>query len=105
MPSRYRTELGKLDEVYQAALEMDVTSLAAVVERWAARPMLMVGSGGSFSAATFAADLHESATGQLARAATPLEVVSTTQRDAGVACLSASGRNQDIVTAFRAAAT
>ena len=105
MPSRYRTELGRLDGVYRAALEIDVTPLATVVERWATRPMLMVGSGGSFSAATFAADLHESATGQLARAATPLQVISMTERDAGLACLSASGRNQDIVMAFRAAAT
>ena len=30
MPSRYRTELGRLDGVYQAALEMDVTPLATV---------------------------------------------------------------------------
>ncbi len=67
--------------------------------------MVMVGSGGSFSTATFAADLHESATGQLARAATPLEVVSKASRDAGLVCFSASGRNQDIVTAFRVAAT
>ena len=104
MPSRYRIELGALDRVYRAALEIDVTPLCAVVERWAARPMLMVGSGGSFSAATFAADLHESSTGQLARSATPLEVISMTQRDAGLACLSAGGRNQDIVSAFRTAA-
>ena len=105
MPSRYRTELEGLDGVYRAALEMDVTRLCSAVERWVARPMLMVGSGGSFSAATFAAGLHETATGELARAATPLEVISMAERDAGLACLSASGRNQDIVTAFRAAAT
>ncbi|MCY4554947.1 MAG: hypothetical protein OXF79_00870 [Chloroflexi bacterium] len=104
MPSRYRRELEALDRVFQAALEIDVIPLCAVVERWAARPMLMVGSGGSFSAATFAADLHESFTGQLARPATPLEVISMTQRDAGLACLSAGGRNQDIMLAFRTAA-
>ena len=104
MPSRYRTELGGLDAVYRATLEMDIARLCTAVERWVARPMLMVGSGGSFSAATFAADLHESATGKLARAATPLEVIAMTERDTGLACLSAGGRNQDIVTAFRAAA-
>ena len=67
--------------------------------------MVMVGSGGSFSTATFAADLHESATGQLARAVTPLDVVSKADRDAGLACFSANGRNPDILTAFRVAAT
>ena len=91
--------------MYRAARGMDVAPLCAVVERWADRPMVMVGSGGSFSTATFAADLHESTTGQLARAATPLEVVSKASRDAGLVCFSASGRNQDIITAFRVAAT
>ena len=105
MTLSYRRELAGLDGVYQAARGMDVAPLCAVVERWADRPMVMVGSGGSFSTATFAADLHESATGQLARAATPLEVVSKASRDAGLVCFSASGRNQDIITAFRVAAT
>ena len=105
MPLRYRRELDNLDNVYRAARQMDVAPLCAVVEQWADCPMLMVGSGGSFSTATFAADLHESATGQLARAATPLEVISKARRDAGLVCFSASGRNQDIITAFRVAAT
>ena len=105
MPLGYRRELAGLDGVYRAARGMDVAPLCAVVERWADRPMLMVGSGGSFSTATFAADLHESATGQLARPATPLEVISKANRDAGLVCFSASGRNQDIITAFRIAAT
>ena len=104
IPLKYRRELADLDGVYRAALGMDVAPLCAVVERWTDHPMVMVGSGGSFSTATFAADLHESATGQLARAATPLEVVSKTDRDAGLVCFSASGRNQDIITAFRVAA-
>ena len=105
MPLGYRRELAGLDGVYRAARGMDVAPLCAVVERWADRPMMMVGSGGSFSTATFAADLHESATGQLARAATPLEVVSKGNRQAGLTCFSANGRNQDIITAFRIAAT
>ena len=104
MPQGYQKELAGLDEVYRAARGMDVAPLCAVVERWADRPMVMVGSGGSFSTATFAADLHEAATGQLARAATPLEVISKASRDAGLVCFSASGRNQDIITAFRVAA-
>ena len=105
IPLEYRRELAGLDDVYRAALVMDVRPLCAVVERWADHPMIMVGSGGSFSTATFAADLHESATGQLARAVTPLDVVSKADRDAGLACFSANGRNPDILTAFRVAAT
>ena len=93
MPLRYQRELAGLDRVYRAALGEDVRPLCAAVERWAGHSMVMVGSGGSFSTATFAAHLHESATGQLARAATPLEVVSKADQDAGVVCFSASGLN------------
>ena len=105
MPPSYRRELAGLDGVYRAARGIDVAPLCAVVERWADRPMMMVGSGGSFSTATFAAGLHESTTGQLARAATPLDVVSKAIQDAGLVCFSARGRNRDIITAFRVAAT
>lgn len=105
MPVRYRKELAELDGVYRATREMDVAPLCAIVERWSDRPMMMVGSGGSFSAATFAADLHESTTGYLARAATPLDMLSKVNQDSGLVCFSARGRNRDIITAFRAAAT
>lgn len=104
MPSRYLKELSRLDKVYRAALTMDVTPLIACVERWVAHPMLMVGSGGSFSVARYAADLHEFSTGQLARAVTPLEVISKEKQNCGLVCFSASGRNHDIIAAFREAA-
>ena len=104
MVSRYLRELSKLDGAYEAALKMDIAPLAACVERWVARPMLMVGSGGSFSVAAYAADLHERISGQLARAATPLDVMSKDGHYGGLACFSASGRNHDIVTAFGSAA-
>ena len=104
MPQAYRAELTNLDEAYRTAREFDVAPLCEAIERWADRPMLMVGSGGSFSMATLAAGLHECATGQVARAITPLEAVSKDHRRAGLACFSASGRNRDIITAFRASA-
>lgn len=104
MPQAYRTELTNLDEAYRTARQFDVTPLCEVIEGWADRPMLMVGSGGSFSTATLAAGLNEHATGQATRAITPLEAVSKEYRRTGLACFSASGRNQDIITAFRTAA-
>ena len=105
MTVHYLKELSRLEETYRVALSTDVRPLATCVERWARRPMLMVGSGGSYSVARYAAYLHESITGQLARAATPLEVLSIQSRDSGLVCFSASGRNQDILAAFRVAAT
>jgi len=59
MQARYSKELERLPEVYAAALAADVTTLTRSVESWLDRPMVMVGSGGSYSTATFAAWLHE----------------------------------------------
>lgn len=104
MTTGYAVELPKLNGAYEAALSIDVAPLAACVEGWAARPMLMVGSGASFSVAKYAAARHEGSTGQLARAATPLEVMSEDDQDCGLVCFSAGGRNEDIIRAFRLAA-
>ena len=104
MTNRYRNELCGLDQVYAATRQMNVGALSAAVETWLSSPMMMVGSGGSFSTATFASRLHERASGNLARAVTPLEILSGALPKAGIACFSASGRNRDIVAAFRAAA-
>jgi hypothetical protein len=65
---------------------------------------MVVGSGGSLSAAQFCADWHQLATGQLGKAVTPLEAVAAAQsvRGSAVAIYSAGGRNADIRRAFRA---
>ena len=85
-------------------MEADISFLAPVVERWFERSMVMIGSGGSFSTASFAAFLHEAFTGQLARAATPLEIIVGQVAEPGAACFTASGRNRDIGAAFTVAA-
>lgn len=104
MTTRYKRELESLNLAYGAALKADISSLAAVVERWYERSMVMIGSGGSFSTASFAAFLHEAFTGQLARAASPLEIIAGQVTEPGAACFTASGRNRDIGAAFTAAA-
>ena len=101
MTDRYSSELKQLSVVYDAAVSADIDPIVRTVATWAERPMIMAGSGGSFSTASFAAFLHEQVTGRLARAATPLELSSGGLPDAGVACFSANGRNHDIIAAFR----
>jgi hydroxymethylpyrimidine pyrophosphatase-like HAD family hydrolase len=64
----------------------------------------MLGSGGSFSVASFAALLHQLKTGRLATASTPLDYMTLPLRDAAVMCFTASGRNKDICAAFDEAA-
>ena len=54
--------------------------------------------------AALAAFLHEYYTGFVGRAATPLEYLAMSDVRASVICFSASGRNRDIATAFKAAA-
>jgi len=75
-----------------------------MISRTILHPLLTIGSGGSFSTASYAADLHQRRTGQLARAATPLETIDIDFPCAATLCFSASGRNRDIGVAFKLAA-
>lgn len=105
MQARYSKELKRLPEVYAAAYAADVTRLARSIDGWLTSPMVMVGSGGSYSTATFAAWLHERMAKRLSRAASPIEVVDSELVEHGLVCFSASGRNRDIGAAFKSAAT
>lgn len=105
MQARFNRELERLPEVYAAALAADITALTKSVEGWLDSPMVMVGSGGSYSTATFAAWLHERMANRLSRAASPIEVIDSKLVSHGLVCFSAGGRNRDIGAAFKAAAT
>lgn len=104
MASRYKAELTRSEEAYRSAISADISELRRVVDRWLDQPMLMVGSGGSYSVASFAAQIHEARSGIPAKAVTPLEVTAGNLQEAGVACFSASGRNRDIGVAFKTTA-
>lgn len=104
MTARYLKELSDLDAAYEAALLLDVEPLRSALEMAAARSAVMLGSGGSFSVASFAAFLHQLNTGRLASASTPLDYMTVPLRNAAVMCFTASGRNKDICAAFDEAA-
>ena len=100
----FSDELSRLEETYAWALEQDVSAIAEFFKSAADRPLLAVGSGGSLSAASYAAYLHEQATGQPAQALTPMRLVGQRAlRETAVLFLSASGKNHDILAAMRAA--
>jgi hydroxymethylpyrimidine pyrophosphatase-like HAD family hydrolase len=101
---RYFKELANLPAVYEAANLLDPAPLKAAIESAAARSAIMLGSGGSFSVASFAAYIHQLRTGRLASASTPLDYMTLPLRDAAVMCFTASGRNKDICAAFDEAA-
>lgn len=104
MTERYLNELAKLHKVYEAANQLDPAPLKRAVESAACRAAVMLGSGGSLSVASFAAYIHQFRTGRLAAAATPLDYMSLSLRDAAVMCFTASGHNKDICAAFDEAA-
>lgn len=110
MGKPFMSELRQLEATYSAALAMDTSSLDAALSVASRYPLVAVGSGGSLSAAHFACYLHQRLTGRLAKALTPLEILSllagTASRrclvNSAALCLSAGGSNADINRACRA---
>ncbi len=102
----YREELSRLGATYEWALTADVADFIPRVAALRARPLLVIGSGGSVSACHFAARLHETHARLPARVLTPLEFVQLPAlQGAGVLLLSAGGSNPDILAAARHAVT
>ncbi|MDM8548783.1 SIS domain-containing protein [Desulfobacterales bacterium HSG2] len=75
------------------------SELKVMISKLSAYPLLVVGSGGSFSSAQFIAQLHEEMTGQMAKAVTPLELhfSKTNPSSHAILILTASGNNRDIL--------
>ena len=104
MTTRYVRELEALHQVYAAAQSVNIDEVTDVVKAQIGVSLIAIGSGGSFSTASFAAQLHERISGCLSKASTPLAYLESPAPDAAVLCLSANGRNRDIRAAFKAAA-
>ena len=98
MGKPYRSELKQIPTTIQWALERDVTQLRhTLLRQLGSHNLVAIGSGGSLVAAAFAARLHESVTGRMARAATPLEAITRpSPRGTAALLLSARGTNSDI---------
>jgi fructoselysine-6-P-deglycase FrlB-like protein len=102
MGKPYVEEVAALPQTYRSALAGTLTA-AAAVRRLLGGPLVAVGSGGSLSAAVFAATLHERFGGLSARAVTPLALRELARHapDTSYLLLSASGRHPDVLDAFR----
>ncbi|KAA9041009.1 hypothetical protein FW778_02930 [Ginsengibacter hankyongi] len=96
-------EIRKLPETIEWAKKLNLAKLAEIVNKFH-HPVYIVGSGGSFSACVYAADLL-TAKGIFAKAITPLELfyAKSTIRKSNLVFISASGRNTDILFAFKKA--
>ena len=94
----YPNDLKRIPATIDWALKQDITALRHTMLRdLGGHNLITIGSGGSLVAASFAALIHETVTGRLARAATPLEAITRSPpRDTGALLLSARGTNIDI---------
>jgi HAD superfamily hydrolase (TIGR01484 family) len=103
----FETEIESLSSTLKFAFSDTVSEpLQTIVDSVSTHNMLVVGSGGSLSAAHFIAQVHEEMTGHMAKPVTPLEIVSSSinPSENGVLFLTASGNNKDILNAFEVAA-
>lgn len=104
MGKRFVDELQQLPATMQWAVEQDVALLRRAVQLYGDRGLLAVGSGGSFTAAAYAADQHFRVYGRPSQAITPLEVFQVPTNAAANAAgllLSAEGKNHDILAAAK----
>lgn len=99
----FQTELQHLPKTIEWASNLDIGPITELINRFK-DPVYVVGSGGSFSACVYAADLLTSK-GVFAKAVTPLELfyASATVRKSNIIFISASGSNTDILFAFKKA--
>lgn len=103
MGRAYALELERMKQTVEFACEADIQPLAALLTELVPRNLIFVGSGGSLTAATFGAALHEQYTGQLSKAVTPFEAaIRHPTANTASFLISARGSNPDIIRAFQA---
>lgn len=103
MGKPYQTELDCLPETYNWALSVEISRLTMALAASVQQPMVAVGSGGSLSVAEYVASLHQHFANRLAKATTPLEVLSLGKRrlDSAFFLFSAGGSNKDTLHVFK----
>lgn len=104
MGKAYTEEMQQLPATVQWAAAQSVDLLRRAVQLYCDRGLLAVGSGGSFTAAALAAELHLRVFGRPSQAITPLEVFqlpAAASAHATGMILSAEGKNHDILAAAK----
>src|SRR5438094_6895196 len=98
----YADEIQALPRTFEFARDLDLTGLTHTIAQCRELPLVPIGSGGSSTAAHFAAALHTRAFGLIARPMTPLDAVVSLRRPASIASLllTAGGGNPDVLGVF-----
>lgn len=102
MGGKYEQEIKNLPLTYKRALTADLSSLKDAIASTSGSSIIGVGSGGSYTVSSFLCDLHETYTGRVSRASTPLEIICnpTLASASPVFLISAEGKNPDIIEAL-----
>ena len=103
MGKPYAKELDWFPESYRVGIEQGKRLTPAAFGPLLENPLVAIGSGGSLTAAHLAVLLHIERTGELARAMTPLEVISArlNANKCSFLFLTAGGSNPDILGSYR----
>lgn len=101
----YADELEELDATYAWGMHAPIDDLSRSIGRCSHAPLSIVGSGGSLTAAHFAALLHTRFTGHIAQVQTPYELAASPQSllDSSLLICSAGGNNPDVVAGAQVA--
>lgn len=104
MGKPFKRELEKVYDTFTWAVSQPIDALRESIFDNIDRPLIAVGSGGSLSACYYAMLLFQQY-GSIAKAITPLEVQYSTRilKKANLLFLSASGKNSDVLYAFKLA--
>ena len=105
MGKSYKSEIDNLVNTYKWAMECDINKLVAIIHRMSLHSLISIGSGGSFTVASFHAWLHEKATSKPSYAITPYQTTTHTKiiGNSAVSIFSAEGKNKDIIGALNVA--
>src|ERR1035437_3170698 len=104
MGKPFKKEIEESFTTIKWALNQDTVAVYEHIFRDTSKPLFVVGSGGSLSACHFVASIYQNF-GNLAKAITPLDLYYSrfALKDAKVLFISSSGRNNDILFAFKMA--
>lgn len=104
MGKAYSDEIQQLPTSMKWASEQSIDMMRRAAQLYCDRGLFAVGSGGSFTAASFAAELHMRLYGRPSQAITPLDchhIPGASAAQAAGLLLSAEGKNADILAAAR----
>jgi len=103
----FEQEINRLSQTCVWAFDQSVDELRRLMTRWTDGPLIVVGSGGSYSAAAAWATFHRQAFGQPSFACTPLGLSDalSTLKQCRVLLLSAEGKNNDVLNAAKLSAS